>query len=181
MIRIRFVTSHDIVSWAIRGAEMGFQFSHAEVIMPDNTLLGAHMDGGVEARPWGYDAAYNPIEMIAEIDADQADADTFYDYLRSQIGKPYDMAAIEAFALGSLHPVIKDEASPAWTDPAQWFCSELVIAALDRAGLFPNGLPFSPVHVTPRDLVFALAPMAKFSKTGQATRPQASSVVARPV
>ena len=55
MITIRFVTCRDIVSAGIRGFEYGFWASHTEALMPDGTLLGAHWQGGVLARPHDYD------------------------------------------------------------------------------------------------------------------------------
>lgn len=57
MIVLRFVTGNSFVSAAIQRAEYGFWASHVEALMPDGTLLGAHIDGGVQARPRGYRAS----------------------------------------------------------------------------------------------------------------------------
>ena len=179
-IPIRFVTCHDAISWTIRGAEMGFWASHAEVIMPDGTYLGAHADGGVEARPAGYDATYKPLELIVHVPATEDQAAACYAFLTSELGKPYDLGAIADLALGAVRP-IAGESQEDWRDPAAWFCSELVMAALDHAGLFPNGLPVTPRHITPRDLEFALCGLAKIGVPAPAIRPQAEQMTAKPV
>lgn len=186
-VRIRLVTASDPISWLIRGAEMGFLFSHAEVVMPDGTYLGAHADGGVEARPPGYDAKYKPVELMIDVPCTDTQADSFHAYLKSQIGKPYDMGAIRDLAIGTALPVAGALAQAAedpqpWLEPDAWFCSELVIAALIHAGFYPGGLPSSPRHITPRDLEFALAGIATIGKPVHASRaPAAATAQARPV
>jgi len=49
MIRLRFVTGDDWISNAIRVGERDGWCTHVEAVMPDGTLLGAHLDGGVQA------------------------------------------------------------------------------------------------------------------------------------
>ena len=98
-ITLRFVSSSDIVSRIIRGGELGFLYQHVEARMPDGTLLGAHADGGVQARAADYDKTY--IQDLYVTVPCQPDAvATFHDFLRSQIGKPYDMKAIAEMADG---------------------------------------------------------------------------------
>lgn len=146
MIRIRFVDGKDVVAAGISAAEYGFWAIHTEALMPDGTLLGAHWNGGVLARPIGYDAAARTKELIVEIDADQAMADKFHAFMRAQLGKPYDVQAIAAFATG------RD-----WQQPGAWFCSELVAAALVDCGWFAQPLATEFNKITPRDLLLIVS------------------------
>ena len=159
-IAIRLVTGADAVSAMIRAAELGFAYSHADVAMPEGGYLGAHAEGGVALRPVGYDAAATTREQLVAVPAGDAQAALFHGYLRAQIGKPYDLGAIAELALGVIRgPELPVLAAP-WHDPARWFCSELIVAALVHAGLLPPGLPAAPRRVTPRDLAFILAGLA---------------------
>jgi uncharacterized protein YycO len=129
MINLRFVTSND----------------HAEAVMPDGTLLGAHFSGGVQIRPKGYDAAIVKREEIVSLPCSDAVEQSFLDFLKSQIGKPYDFEAIAALVI-----------ERNWRSPESWFCSELQTAALERAGyLLP--LAADVAKITPRDLLILLS------------------------
>ena len=143
---LRFVTGDDFVSRAIRAGEYGFWASHVEAQMPDGTLLGAHLDGGVEARPAGYDQGEFTRELYVHLPATTPQDDAFHAFLRAQIGKPYDLTAIEALALG------RD-----WTTPDSWFCSELQAAALRTCGWFASDLATQAAKITPRDLLLMLS------------------------
>lgn len=183
-IRVRFVTApHDMISWFIRGATTGFIFSHTEVCMPDGTLLGAHADGGVEARPEGYDAAYKPVEAIVEVPATEEQTAACHDFLLEQLHKPYDFEAIAALAGRELWPdeeaILRENTAP-WTIPTKWFCSELVEAALESAAILPK-LSVTAQRVTPRDLWFRLSAVAAMPPPSQPSRPQAVEIKARPV
>lgn len=145
MIQLRFVTSDDPISYGIRAAEYGFWASHTEALMPDGTLLGAHADGGVQARPVGYDKGYRQ-ELIVQIPATPAMTDKFHAFLRDQIGKPYDFKAIAAFITE------RD-----WQEPNAWFCSELQAAALVDCGWFAYRLATEFNHITPRDLLLIVS------------------------
>lgn len=146
MIRLRFVTASDAISAGIRAAEYGFWASHVEAVMPGGTLLGAHYDGGVQARAPDYDKGKFSRELFVDLPADQAMTDTFHDFLRAQIGKPYDVEAIIAFV-----------ARRDWQDPGSWFCSELQAAALVCCDWFAAPLATEFNHVTPRDLLLIIS------------------------
>ena len=146
MIRIRFVDGLDVVAAGISAAEYGFWAIHTEAVMPDGTLLGAHWNGGVLARPIGYDKASMTKDLIVEIPADQAMTDKFHAFLREQLGKPYDIKAIAAFVAG------RD-----WQEPGSWFCSELQAAALVACGWFKYRLATEFNKITPRDLLLVLS------------------------
>ena len=145
MIRLRFVTCHDAISAAIRFAEYGFWASHAEAVMPDGTLLGAHYDGGVQARPAGYDQAIMLRQQVAEIPCAEAMAQRFHGFLRAQLGKPYDVEAIGALV-----------ARRDWREPDSWFCSELIAAALETCGYLPP-LAADVSKIMPRDLLLIVS------------------------
>src|ERR1700761_2486913 len=101
MIRIRFVASNDITSKLIRaqaGVAMPFTPSHCEALSQDGkTYIGAHLDGGVEARPIDYDAAslfYLPAgpgnlggksERVVEIPSTDDQEKAFYDFVQSKV------------------------------------------------------------------------------------------------
>jgi hypothetical protein len=159
MIHIRFVTGSDFISNAIRIGERDGWATHAEVVMPDGTLLGAHIDGGVQARPAGYDKTKMTRELIVELsfgnfvdivgsgrqDAIDRMEDAFYTFLRAQLGKPYDVSAIAGLALD------RD-----WRLADSWFCSELVAAALEQCDYLPK-LSAADNHISPRDLLLVLS------------------------
>lgn len=145
-IRLRFVTCNDAISAGIRAAEYGFWASHTEAVMPDGTLLGAHYDGGVQARPRDYDKGQYEKDLIVTLPVPQPMADAFHSFLRAQLGKPYDVEAIVAFV-----------ARRDWQEPDAWFCSELQAAALAACGWFASALATEFNHITPRDLLLILS------------------------
>lgn len=158
MIRIRFVTGNDFLSSAIRVGERDGWTTHAEAVLPDGSLLGAHLDGGVQIRPAGYDKATMTRELIVALDP-YVDGETqviesngksrrenvFYEFCRQQIGKPYDVTAIAGLALD------RD-----WRETDSWFCSELMAAALEACGYLPK-LSAADNHISPRDLLLVLS------------------------
>lgn len=146
MIRLRFVTCHDAISFGIRAFEYGFWASHTEAVMPDGTLLGAHYDGGVQARAANYDAGKFVREEIVALPADDAMTDAFHAFLRDQVDKPYDLEAIVALV-----------AERNWQAPDSWFCSELQAAALVACGWFTGPLATEFNHITPRDLLLIVS------------------------
>jgi len=146
MIRLRFVDGMDAVAAGIRAAEYGFWAIHTEALMPDGTLLGAHWQGGVQARPHDYDKGEFTKELYVSIPAGPAMTDSFHSFLRAQLGKPYDVEAIAAFVAG------RD-----WQQPDAWFCSELQAAALAHCGWFANALAEQFNKITPRDLLLIVS------------------------
>ncbi len=132
MITVQLSTQEDASSWLIRQATWS-RWSHVDLVLPDGTLLGARIDGGVKIRPNGYDhftdilrlsvASFTPLSRALEFSNPTAEA-ALYAWAHAQVGKPYDWSAI----LGvGLH---RD-----WRDEGKWFCSELVYRAFEVAGL----------------------------------------------
>ena len=146
MIKIRFVTGNDFISNAIRVGERDGWCTHVEAIMPEGTWLGAHLDGGVQARLADYDKITRTRELIIEIIAPNSNVeDKFNEFLRTQVGKPYDVKAVFGLGVGRN-----------WRDANSWFCSELIAAALETCGYLPR-LSVMDNHISPRDLLLVLS------------------------
>lgn len=153
MITLRFVTTRgNPVSEGIRAFEYGYWATHVEALMPEGTLLGAHADGGVMARPHDYDKGEFTEERYVPLPASPEQADAFHAFLRAQVGKPYDFVAIAGIALG------RD-----WQSDDKWFCSELIAAALCHCGIFPPRLATEFNHVTPRDVLLIVSGLVKLA------------------
>jgi hypothetical protein len=151
MIRLRFVTAHDLVSDAIRFAE-DFAYSHVEAATPWGTYLGAHADGGVRDRPSDYDKGqFSAEKFVTVTDAPSALEAPFYAFLKSKIGTPYDYEAIFGFASRlDLHQT------------AHVICSALQAIALRNVRYFANPLAAPAHEVSPRDLALMLSARISF-------------------
>jgi hypothetical protein len=146
-ITLHFVTCSDPGSWAIRTFQRGW-CSHVDSVMDDGRLLGARLDGGVAIRPPNYEKFTRVERVVIAVPDHQEKA--YYDFLKEQLGKPYDNLAIAAFAFD------RD-----WRTPDAWFCDELVAAGLEHAGVVRKLAPeINRLNV--RDLylvVSAIAPV----------------------
>jgi hypothetical protein len=171
MIRIRFVTGNDFVSNAIRAGERDGWCTHVEAIMSDGTLVGAHIEGGVEARPADYDKETRTRELIVELRAEDDQETSFTRFLDHQLGKPYDTTAVIGLGLSAVMPFLGYVAAAIassiglneiahsgrdWREQDSWFCSELIAAALEAGGYFPR-LSVADNHISPRDLLLLLS------------------------
>lgn len=149
-MKIRFVWGYDPLSLLIRAGEHdGDCPTHAEAVLVDGTLLGAHFDGGVQIRPKGYDASpvtASPLrDLVVVIDTAPAQEAAWLTFLQTQVGKPYDSTAIAGIALN------RD-----WREDDSWMCSELMTAALESCGYLPR-LSAADNHISPRDLLLVLS------------------------
>lgn len=138
MIRLQFSTEDGASSELIRLYSHGW-CSHVDIVLPDQSLLGARSDGGVQVRQPGY-AAFTRSEVINLPASDEVTDETL-SFARAQVGKAYDFTAIEAFVVG------RD-----WREADSWFCSELVAAALEKGGYFVHPLATATEKITPADL-----------------------------
>jgi uncharacterized protein YycO len=148
MIRLQFVRqaalSSDIIAWFSQG-----HFSHVDAILPDETLLGARNDSvggqppGVRIRP----PDYTPfsLRVVMAVPCSESQAERYYSFLHSQVGKPYDTEAIWAFAFG------RD-----WREQDSWICSELQTAAGEACGAFPS-LYLAANKITPVSCALAFS------------------------
>jgi uncharacterized protein YycO len=143
MIKIRFVDGPGIVSDFIKFWTWS-EWSHVDVWTP-NGWLGARSNGGVQIRPWDYTKVDK--EEIRAITLDDATETNIMNWFHAQIGKPYDFLAIAGM------PFRQD-----WRSDKRWFCSELVAAGFQQAGV--ELLDVDHLNrVTPRDLY--LSPLLK--------------------
>ena len=149
MINIRFVAGNDLVSDLIKlqaGIAMPFTPSHVEAVSQDGkSYIGAHLSGGVQARPLNY---YNyTSEKIIPLDVSPDMEKSFYDFVQSRIGMPYDWRAIVGFIATEQNLHARRHA----------ICSAFMTAALRHCGYFPNALAVPFHHISPRDLLLALS------------------------
>ena len=158
MIRLRFVTENDALSAMIRlqaGLSMPFTPSHCEAVSQDEKFwIGEHANGGMLARPAGYDAAglmtlpdgTKSERFVALPCSDQQEA-AFYAFVNSKIGEAYDWKSIFSFV------------DPAWNlhDVNHLICSAMMTAALRACDYFPMPLTVPFHHISPRDLFLILS------------------------
>jgi uncharacterized protein YycO len=139
MIKLQFSTENSTASSLIRTFDHGW-CSHVDAVLPDNTLLGSRVDGGVKIREPGY-AHFSRTELV-QLPTTQDIEDKFYSFLKEQLGKPYDSTAIEAFVFN------RD-----WKKDDSWFCSELQAAALEQSDFLTHKLSTITNRITPSDLL----------------------------
>jgi len=144
-IRLRFVRGIGRFSDAII-LDTGGAYSHVEAVTPDGRYLGAHSDGGVQARPSDYDQGQFLAEKLVDLPADDAMTAKFYHYLNAVVGEPYDLAAIAGFALHM------DE-----HDKHKVICSALQALALRGCGWFAAPLAQPAHEISPRDLLLIIS------------------------
>jgi hypothetical protein len=118
-ITLQFVTCSDPASWSIPTFQRGW-CSHVDSVMDDGSLLGAWLDGGVQIRPPNYEK-FSRVERVV-IAVPYYKERAYWDFLKAQVGKPYDKPAIVAFAVN------RD-----WHSPDAWFGDEVVAAELEHA------------------------------------------------
>jgi hypothetical protein len=150
-IVLQFIGAADfggaVINWFDHGP-----FAHVDSVLPDGTLLGARSDTatpGVQIRPADYMKFTSPVRAVLETTEEIAQA--YYAWLMLQVGKPYDMTGIVAFALGRN-----------WRNPNAWFCSELVAAGLEKCGFLQFPLIQPANKIAPDDLALlcsAFCPM----------------------
>jgi hypothetical protein len=158
VISLQFSTQNDAESALIRAFDH-CPFSHVDAIMGEGSLCGARSDviggipAGVQTRPAGY-AAFSKVLRV-DLPSTDGQATAFRSFVASQIGKPYDMLAIAAFAIDR-----------AWRDTDAWFCSELQSAAIEAAGIFPHKLYSSANRITPGDLLLLCSSLTDIVQVG---------------
>jgi uncharacterized protein YycO len=114
----------------ITAVVLGCKYGHVEFVLPDGKLL-ASLPSGVVIRDVPKDDIYAKTYTL--------DIDNGYEYALSQLGKPYDWLAVVGL------PFDRD-----WQDDNSWFCSELCLTSLVKAG-FPKS-PNLEYKVSPHDL-----------------------------
>lgn len=148
MIVLQFVRGSDLgadlIAWFSHGG-----YSHVDTVVREG-LLGARSDrvGGAPAGVQIRDPSYIGESPALRVQIECApDVSMAYEvFVRSQIGKPYDLEGIAGFVSG------RD-----WRDDSAWFCSELVAAALEGCGYFDHPLAAPTNKITPADLLLAVS------------------------
>lgn len=138
MIIIQFSATRGPLSRLIRFFTWS-EFSHVDVVLSSDFLLGAQWDG-VKVRPPDYQAFSKTVRYTITLNAEVEQE--VMAFLYAQLGKPYDKVAIFSF------PFRKD-----WQDDGKWFCSELVAAAFAQAGV--PLVHEAKNRITPRDLTLS--------------------------
>lgn len=152
-ILVRFIRGRSwdskLIEWQTRA-----WCSHCEAMMPDwKQTLGAMLKGGVKYRAFD-DPEYKGVKRWENwhIPCTTEQKNAFHDFMASQQGKPYDWRAIVSFIFGE-HD---------WRNALAWFCSDLIIAAGEKAGLFTLPAQIPSDRLDPRDayLIFTMLPGA---------------------
>jgi hypothetical protein len=153
MIRLRFVTCNDLISEGIRlqaGICMPFTPSHVECVSQDGqSYIGQHFNGGMQARPVGYDVSILMAEKFVDLPCTPEQEQAFYAHVTGRIGAPYDWESIVSFI------------DPAWNLHAKM---HLICSAEMAWGLRTEPCPYFPMpltvpfhHISPRDLFLILS------------------------
>lgn len=139
MLTLQFSTTNGPFSRVIRLFTWS-DFSHVDLVVNSQDLLGAKLSGGVRIRK----AAAQKFSKVAQfgVHVSPAEEAQVIAFLFGQIGKPYDWGAI--FGL-----IFRRD----WQKAESWFCSELIAAAFQQAGV--PLLRETLNRITPRDLVMS--------------------------
>jgi hypothetical protein len=133
-VRLQFVLGPNVNARVIGWFSAG-HLSHVDACLPMSSdfpgyLIGARSDRvggkppGVQIRPPDY--VKFASKVIFTLPTTMLQEQSFYAFLLSQEGKPYDKRAIWAFAFN------RD-----WRELDTWICSELQAAALESADICP--------------------------------------------
>lgn len=154
-LTLQFSSSTALTSKIIRMLTHS-RFSHVDIVLPEG-LLGASGPGkystyddpgGVVIRPlnpW-------PYEIKRTVTIQTRHADAIIAAWRSQIGKPFDDAAIHAFLS------VTALTTRNWDALDKWFCSEGIIWACREGGLFDYNLAVPMNKIDPNDCIIFLNP-----------------------
>jgi hypothetical protein len=129
-LRYQFVKQADLASDLIAIVGAGL-FSHVDIVLDDNTLLGARSDSvggkppGVQIRPADYNAKVWTHQVQIWVPCTALQKGVAIQFAEAQIGKAYDKWAIAGFV------VDRD-----WRNDLEWFCSELGARYGEVGGVF---------------------------------------------
>lgn len=126
----------NIFSLAIRLLTFS-NFSHVDAVLPDGRLLGATFKKGVHV----HHTKYSSIKRFKINFDNDIQVEAFYEFLRQQIGKKYDVLSLFGFILRNRK----------WHEEEKWFCSELIAAAAEYAGV--QLVRYQTNRVTPMDIL----------------------------
>jgi len=102
-------------------------YTHAAIILPDDTVIEAYPFRGIRSRKSLTDQMGDAKVEIYDVATTPEQDKIITDFLRKQIGKGYDYWNIFGFVFHTTHE--------GRTSRGRWFCSELVFAAFQEAGI----------------------------------------------
>jgi len=124
-ITLQFVTVDSAIDATIRWYTDS-PISHVDTITPGGKLLGSQLHkpcgDGVLVRAPNY-AKFSCVKTLT-FDVTDEQFGLYWVFLVKQLGKPYDSGAVIGLFLH------RD-----WRSDKKWFCSELIAAALEYAGI----------------------------------------------
>ena len=142
-ITLRFIRGRGPLS-ALIAWFGGGEYSHVDFRMADGAWLGARSDriggvpAGVQVRPADYIKPLHEMRLSLKVTLEQYR--DHFEFLYSQVGKPYDHWAIYGFIAGRN-----------WRHPSAWVCSELQCAAAESADIM-QPLVLTANRITPNDM-----------------------------
>lgn len=122
--RITLHRGKSVVSRLIRWQTRG-DYSHAGIILPDGRFFESREGKGVRSFNGWVANEGESVEFYA-VQVNDQQAEEIISFLEAQLGKGYDWTMVLRF-------VTREQESRAST--GKWFCSELVFAAFQQAGV----------------------------------------------
>ena len=138
MIRIALYRGTSIISRLIQWQTRSV-YSHAAALLDDDSVIEAWHCGGVSHVPTlqSNHTPDTPVDIFI-VRSTLGQQEIYERFLKRQVGEKYDFQAVFRFL--SRVPASKNN---------KWFCSELVAAALNSAGLPPLARIY-PAEVSPK-------------------------------
>jgi hypothetical protein len=129
--------------FAVQYAQYGYIATHVDYAMADNRFLGSMFPAGVHI----YGPYYTRWAGFVDLPCTADQLAAFENFLKQQLGKPYDMVDLLAnFGIARN-----------WRNPDKWWCSELLGAALETVKWFKNPLAMGVEKLSPRDLALTIS------------------------
>lgn len=151
------------MSRAIRAGLHGFPFSHVEMIWPEGQeVIGAYIDMGIAFRPFEYGKDEWSRTLTVSVPCLPEEAQKALAFAKSQVGMPYDVAALLSMVQGALVAHMPD-----WDKSEAYICSAFVMTVLLHAGIVKS-FPVDPRGATPRDVLVSLAALVTIGGYGDA-------------
>lgn len=125
-VRIALYLGSDFVDKTILFFSRG-GYTHAAIIMPDDTVIEAYPFRGIRKRKNLHDQMGDAQVEIYEVATTPEQDAIIVKFLHDQIGKGYDYWNIFGFVFHTTHE--------GRISTGKWFCSELVFAAFKKAGI----------------------------------------------
>jgi hypothetical protein len=157
-ITLRFCTDDSATSSLIKlqaGVCVPFTPVHVEALSRDGQhYIGQHLNGGMQARPIGYDKDESGrMDKLVPISCSQDEYNAFQQFCERHLGDVYDWRAIVSYIdlMDNMHTA---RAS---------ICSAIMTLALRAANIFPWPLTVPAHHISPRDLFLIMSTHVEIS------------------